>query len=96
MITAGSLGLNKRRTVDCGTPSALLEGLGSRGRSSSGDRVMLYWAMTFLFVAMLAAVLGFGGVAVGSAGIAKTLCMIFVLLCVVSMFGESWSRGSTS
>jgi uncharacterized membrane protein YtjA (UPF0391 family) len=53
---------------------------------------MLYWSLMFLFVAMVAAVLGFGGVAVGSAGIAKMLFMLFVALFVISMLGEGLTR----
>jgi uncharacterized membrane protein YtjA (UPF0391 family) len=56
---------------------------------------MLYWALMFLVVAMVAAVLGFGGVAVGSAGIAKTLFILFSLLFAVSLLGEEWTRKSS-
>ena len=41
---------------------------------------MLGWAVTFLIIALIAAVLGFGGIAAASAGIAKVLfftCVIF-------------------
>ncbi|MGB3038959.1 MAG: DUF1328 domain-containing protein, partial [Methyloceanibacter sp.] len=34
---------------------------------------MLYWALVFLIVALVAAALGFGGIAGASAGIAKIL-----------------------
>jgi uncharacterized membrane protein YtjA (UPF0391 family) len=34
---------------------------------------MLYWALVFLIVAIIAAIFGFGGVAVAAAGIAKLL-----------------------
>ena len=34
---------------------------------------MLGWAVTFVIIALIAAVLGFGGVAAASAGIAKFL-----------------------
>jgi uncharacterized membrane protein YtjA (UPF0391 family) len=57
---------------------------------------MLYWSLMLLFVAMVAAVLGFGGLAVGSAGIAKMLFMLFVALFVVSMLGDGLSRRSIS
>ena len=57
---------------------------------------MLYWSLMLLIVAMVAAVLGFGGVAVGSAGIAKMLFMVFIALFVVSTLGDSWSRRSVS
>ncbi len=46
---------------------------------------MLQWALIFLVVALLAAIFGFTGIAVASAGIAKMLFLIFVILFVVSL-----------
>ncbi|HTF87722.1 MAG TPA: DUF1328 domain-containing protein [Planctomycetota bacterium] len=46
---------------------------------------MLRWAMTFLVVALIAAILGFGGIAGTSAGIAVTLFWVFVVLFLVSL-----------
>jgi uncharacterized membrane protein YtjA (UPF0391 family) len=46
---------------------------------------MLYYALVFLLIAIVAAVLGFGGVAVISAGIAKILFFIFIVLFLVSL-----------
>ena len=46
---------------------------------------MLYYSLVFLLIAILAAVFGFGGVAVVSAGIAKILFFIFIVLFVVSL-----------
>lgn len=46
---------------------------------------MLGWALTFLVVALIAGVLGFGGIASASAGIAKLLFVIFLALFVVAM-----------
>ncbi len=40
---------------------------------------MLRWALGFLIVAIIAAMLGFGGVASASAGIAKVLFFIFLV-----------------
>jgi uncharacterized membrane protein YtjA (UPF0391 family) len=39
---------------------------------------MLGWAVTFLVIALIAAVLGFGGIAAASAGIAKFLFFLFL------------------
>jgi uncharacterized membrane protein YtjA (UPF0391 family) len=44
---------------------------------------MLGWAVTFLIIALIAAVLGFGGIAAASAGIAKILFFIFLGMCVI-------------
>ena len=46
---------------------------------------MLGWALTFLVVALIAAALGFGGIAGTSAGIAQILFFIFIILFVVAM-----------
>src|SRR5271163_3401720 len=47
--------------------------------------IMLYYALVFLLVAILAAVFGFGGVAIVSAGIAKILFFVFIVLFLVSL-----------
>ena len=39
---------------------------------------MLYWALVFLVIALVAGALGFGGIAGASAGIAKILFFIFL------------------
>jgi uncharacterized membrane protein YtjA (UPF0391 family) len=46
---------------------------------------MLYYAIVFFIIALLAAVFGFGGVAVAFAGVAKLLFLIFLILFVVSL-----------
>lgn len=46
---------------------------------------MFGWALTFLVVAMIAAALGFGGVAGTSASIAQVLFFIFLAFFVVSL-----------
>jgi uncharacterized membrane protein YtjA (UPF0391 family) len=48
-----------------------------------GEKKMLGWAVTFLIIALIAAVLGFGGIAAASAGIAKVLFFIFLVMCVI-------------
>jgi uncharacterized membrane protein YtjA (UPF0391 family) len=54
-------------------------------RSQMGGFVMLYWALVFFVVALIAGALGFGGVASASAGIAQVLFVIFLILLVVSL-----------
>jgi uncharacterized membrane protein YtjA (UPF0391 family) len=46
---------------------------------------MLHYALVFFVVAIIAAVFGFTGIAVGAAEIAKILFFIFLLLFVVSL-----------
>lgn len=45
---------------------------------------MLYWTLVFLVVALVAGALGFGGLAETSAGIARALFGIFLILFLVS------------
>ena len=54
---------------------------------------MLNWALTFLVIALLAAVFGFTGIAVASAGIAKILFYLFLVLFVVSLIAGLAKRG---
>lgn len=46
---------------------------------------MVYWALTFLLVAFIAAVFGFTGIALAAASIAKLLFFIFVVLFVITL-----------
>jgi uncharacterized membrane protein YtjA (UPF0391 family) len=56
---------------------------------------MLYWALAFFLVAILAAVFGFGGIAAGAAAIAKILFFIFLILFVLSLLVGLARRGSS-
>jgi len=47
----------------------------------------LNWALGFFVIALVAAILGFGGIAVAAAGIAKILFFIFLVLFVVALVG---------
>lgn len=53
---------------------------------------MLRWALGFFVIALIAAFLGFGGIAVAAAGIAKIIFYIFVVLFVISLIGHLASR----
>jgi uncharacterized membrane protein YtjA (UPF0391 family) len=46
---------------------------------------MLYWALIFFVVALIAAAFGFGVIASASAGIAQVLFVIFLILLVASL-----------
>lgn len=46
---------------------------------------MLGWALTFLVIALIAAVLGFGGIAGASAGLAKILFWVFLVLFIIGL-----------
>ena len=46
---------------------------------------MLGWSLTFLLVAFVAAIFGFGGIASASAGIAQILFVVFLALFVLTL-----------
>jgi len=46
---------------------------------------MLRWALMFFVVALVAAFFGFTGIAVASAGIAKILFFLFLILFAISL-----------
>jgi uncharacterized membrane protein YtjA (UPF0391 family) len=47
--------------------------------------LMLYWAVIFFEIALIAALFGFGGIASASAGIAQILFFVFMVLLVISL-----------
>lgn len=47
---------------------------------------MLYYALVFLIIAILAGLLGFGAIAFAAAGLAKILFFLFLILFLVSLF----------
>ena len=50
---------------------------------------MLYYALVFLVIAIIAGLLGFGVVAFAAAGIAKILFVVFLILFLLSLFGHT-------
>ncbi len=46
---------------------------------------MLTWAITFLVIAIIAAIFGFTGVAVAAAGLAKLIFYLFLALFLISL-----------
>ena len=46
---------------------------------------MLYYAAVFFIIALIAGMLGFGGIAASASGIAQVLFFIFVVLFLVSL-----------
>jgi uncharacterized membrane protein YtjA (UPF0391 family) len=47
---------------------------------------MLRWALSFLIIALIAALFGFGVISSAAAGIAKILFFIFIVLFIISLF----------
>ena len=53
---------------------------------------MLRWALGFFIVALVAALLGFTGIAIAAAGIAKILFYLFLILFLVTLVGHLLRR----
>jgi uncharacterized membrane protein YtjA (UPF0391 family) len=45
---------------------------------------MLYYAVVFFVIALVAALFGFGGIAAGAVGIAKILFFVFLIVAILS------------
>jgi uncharacterized membrane protein YtjA (UPF0391 family) len=60
---------------------------GSRYKTNNPNEgvIMIGWAITFLIIALIAALFGFGGLAGTAVGIAKILFFVFLVLFVVSL-----------
>jgi uncharacterized membrane protein YtjA (UPF0391 family) len=56
---------------------------------------MLYYALVFLLIAIIAGALGFGFVAFAAAGIAKICFFIFIVMFIVTLVAHV-SRGGPS
>jgi len=56
------------------------------------EKLMLYYALVFFIIAIVAAVFGFSGLAAGSAGIAKMLFVVFLVIAVAT-FAANLLRG---
>ena len=54
---------------------------------------MLYWALVFFIVAIIAGVFGFTGIFLAAAGIAQILFFVFIVLLLVSLLAGGLRRG---
>jgi uncharacterized membrane protein YtjA (UPF0391 family) len=54
---------------------------------------LLYWAVVFLIIAIIAAVFGFGGVAGTAIVGAKILFWVAIVLFIISLIGGLLGRG---
>jgi uncharacterized membrane protein YtjA (UPF0391 family) len=57
---------------------------GAHGAREERGKTMLSWVVTFLIIALIAGVLGFGGIAGASVEIAKAIFFIAVVLFLIS------------
>jgi uncharacterized membrane protein YtjA (UPF0391 family) len=68
-----------------------LQGIGS-GISIREDFQMLYYALMFFVIALLAGILGFTGISIAAAGVAKIIFFIFLVLFLVSLVSHALRR----
>jgi uncharacterized membrane protein YtjA (UPF0391 family) len=67
----------------------------STGMNETQERIMLSWVVTFLIIALVAGLLGFGGIAGASIEIAKVIFFIAIVLFLVSaVIGLARGRGN--
>jgi uncharacterized membrane protein YtjA (UPF0391 family) len=57
---------------------------------------LLGWALIFLVVALIAAAFGFGGIASASAGVAKVLFFIFIVVFIVLLISALLGVGAVT
>jgi uncharacterized membrane protein YtjA (UPF0391 family) len=61
-----------------------------------GEWRMLYYALVFFVLALVAGAFGFGLIASTAVGIAKILFFLFLVLFVVSLVSGGFRRGTTT
>jgi uncharacterized membrane protein YtjA (UPF0391 family) len=71
--------------ADIGTNAARLVSARGGPRGKKKEIAVLYYAVVFFIVALIAALFGFGGIAAGAAGIAKVLFIIFLIVSIVTL-----------
>ncbi len=54
---------------------------------------MLFWSLAFFVLAIVAAIFGFTGIAVGLAAIAKILFFLFLILFLIALVWGLVTRG---
>jgi len=54
--------------------------------------IMLRWSVTFLVIAIVAAIFGFGGIAAGAAGFAKILFVLALIVFVITLVAGRGGR----
>jgi uncharacterized membrane protein YtjA (UPF0391 family) len=74
-----------------GLPSAA-----EAARPSWENDAMLYWAAVFFVISLIAGLVGFTGISIAAAEIAKLVFFIFLVLFIVSLVASLVTRGPSS
>ena len=56
------------------------------------EYIMLRWTLIFLIITLIAALFGFGGISVATAGIAQTMFFVFLALFMISLIAGTMRR----
>ena len=56
---------------------------------------MVYWALIFLAIAVVAAIFAFGGMVYAATGIAKLLFYLFLILFLIALIAGAVNRPAT-
>jgi uncharacterized membrane protein YtjA (UPF0391 family) len=76
----------RSRTGTAHAASIIVHHFARTSRAKDGRKTMLGWVVTFIFIALIAALFGFGGIAASAASFAKILFFLFLVLAVVAFF----------
>jgi len=78
----------------CGAPRACNRGAAGAltGTHGTEKHAMLQWALGFLVLALVAGVLGFGGIAAAAADIGRILFFVFLVLFLVGLIAHMVRR----
>ena len=84
MITPIPLNMFNLRAVCSFTLVSAMHSQESGAQPALGGYKMLHWSLMFLVFAIIAAILGFGGLAGTAVGIAKILFFVFLIIWLVA------------
>ena len=85
MITPVPLKMFNLRPVCTFTLVCALHSQETGAQPAPGGYKMLHWSLMFLVFAIIAAILGFGGLAGTAVGIAKILFFVFLIVWLVAL-----------
>jgi uncharacterized membrane protein YtjA (UPF0391 family) len=68
--------------------AAYIEAIATEVVAPNQEPNMLHYAVVFFIIALIAAVLGFGGLAAGAASIGKVLFVIFIVMALVTIVAD--------
>ena len=85
MITPEAQKMFNSKAVCVFTLAYTLHSLESGAQPAPGGYKMLHWSLMFLVFAIIAAILGFGGLAGTAVGIAKILFFVFLVIWLVAL-----------